>query len=176
VDEEGGGRIIGEICHFVDTLQFLTGAEPVRVHAVQAGDLRDSLSIQTTFDDGSIATIIYSSLGDASFPKEYIELFGAGRVVVIDDFRDARFASDGRRKGGRLRRQDKGIAGELEAFFQSLRTGGPMPVPLTSLVLTTLTTFAIEESLRTSAAVEVAKVLAVPEGMPLQQPSSSEAG
>jgi predicted dehydrogenase/threonine dehydrogenase-like Zn-dependent dehydrogenase len=176
VDEEGGGRIIGEVCHFVDTLQFLTGAEPVRVHAVQAGDHRDALSIQMTFDDGSIATIIYSSLGDASFPKEYIELFGAGRVVVIDDFRDARFVSDGRRKGGRLRRQDKGIAGELEAFFRSLRTGAPMPVPLASLVLTTLTTFAIEASLRTAAAVEVTKVLAVPEGMPSQEPSPSELG
>jgi hypothetical protein len=115
-------------------------------------------------------------LGDASFPKEYIELFGAGRVVVIDDFRDARFVSDGRRKDGRLRRQDKGIAGELEAFFRSLRTGEPMPVPLASLVLSTLTTFAIEASLRTAAAVEVTNILAVPEGMPLQQPSPSESG
>jgi hypothetical protein len=96
--------------------------------------------------------------------------------VVIDDFRDARFVSDGRRKGGRLRRQDKGIAGELEAFFRSLRTSEPMPVPLASLVLTTLSTFAIEASLRTAAAVEVTKLLAVPEGMPSEQPSPSGSG
>ena len=176
VDEEGGGRIIGEVCHFVDTLQFLIGAEPVSVHAAHAADHRDALSIQTTFDDGSIGTIVYSSLGDASFPKEYIELFGAGRVAVIDDFRAAQFVTNGRRRRGRLRRQDKGIAGELEAFFQSLRTGGPMPVPLASLVLTTLTTFAIEASLRTAAPVGVTRLLAAPEGAPLQQPPPSEAG
>jgi predicted dehydrogenase/threonine dehydrogenase-like Zn-dependent dehydrogenase len=173
VDEEGGGRIIGEVCHFVDTLQFLIGAEPVSVYAVKAADQQDALSIQLTFGNGSIATIIYSSLGDPSFSKEYIELFGAGRVVVIDDFRDARFVTDGRHKRSRLWRQDKGTTGELEAFFQSLRTGGPMPVPLASLVLTTLTTFAIEASLRTAASVKVAEVIAGPEGMPLQQLSPS---
>ena len=128
-----------------------------------------------TFGDGSIGTIIYSSLGDPSFSKEYIELFGAGRVVAIDDFRNARFVTDGRHRRHRLWRQDKGTAGELEAFFQSLRTGGPMPVPLASLVLTTLTTFAIEASLKTAAPVKVAEVIACPEGMPLQL-SPNEAG
>jgi polar amino acid transport system substrate-binding protein len=176
VDEEGGGRIIGEVCHFVDTLQFLIGADPVSVSAVHAADHRDALSIQLMFSDGSIGTIIYSSLGDPSFPKEYIELFGAGRVVVIDDFRDARLVTDGQHKRRRLWRQDKGTTGELEAFFRSLRTGGPMPLPLASLVLTTLTTFAIEASLRTAAPVKVAEVTACPEGMHLQQLSPNEAG
>jgi polar amino acid transport system substrate-binding protein len=169
VGEEGGGRIIGEVCHFVDTLQFLIGADPVRVHAVHAADHREVISIQITFADGSIGTIIYSSLGDPSFPKEYIELFGAARVVVIDDFRDARFVTEGRHKRQRLWRQDKGVAGELAAFFESLQTRGPMPVPLASLALTTLTTFAIEESLRTAASVEVAEVIAGPQGQPLRQ-------
>jgi predicted dehydrogenase/threonine dehydrogenase-like Zn-dependent dehydrogenase len=176
MDEEGGGRIIGEVCHFIDTLQYLIGADPVSVSAVHAAGHRDALSVQLLFSDGSIGTIIYSSLGDPSFPKEYIELFGAGRVVVIDDFTDARFVTGGRRRRSRLWRQDKGIAGEVEAFFQSLRTGGPMPVPLASLVLTTLTTFAIEASLQTAASVKVAEVMACPNGMPLQQLSSSEAG
>jgi predicted dehydrogenase/threonine dehydrogenase-like Zn-dependent dehydrogenase len=173
-DEEGGGRIIGEVCHFIDTLQFLIGADPVRVHAAPAAGYRDALSIQITFANGSIGTIVYSSLGDPSFPKEYIELFGAGRVVVIDDFRDARFITDGRHKRHRLRRQDKGIAGELEAFFHSLRTGEPMPVPLASLALTTLTTFAIEDSLRTAAPVEIPQVIADPEDMPLRHRSEAE--
>jgi hypothetical protein len=115
-------------------------------------------------------------LGDASFPKERIELFGANRVVVIDDFRAARFVTDGRHKRSRLTRQDKGTAGELEAFFQSLRTGGPMSIPLASPVLTTLTTFAIEASLRTAAAVELTEIVAGPEGMPLQQRSQSQSG
>jgi predicted dehydrogenase len=176
VDDEGGGRIIGEVCHFVDTLQYLIGADPVSVFAVHAADYRDALSIQLLFGDGSIGTIVYSSLGDPSFPKEYIELFGAGRVVVIDDFRDARLTTEGRRRRHRLRRQDKGTAGELDAFFQSLRTGGPMPVPLASLVLTTLTTFAIEASLSAAASVKVAEVIACPEGMPLQELSPSQSG
>jgi predicted dehydrogenase/threonine dehydrogenase-like Zn-dependent dehydrogenase len=169
VSEEGRGRTIGEVCHFVDTLQFLIGAEPIRVYAVHAADHRDALSIQITFADGSIATIIYSSLGDPSFPKEYIEVFGAGRVAVIDDFRASRFVIDGRQKRNRLRRQDKGIACELAAFFQSLRTGEPMPVPLASLVLTTMTTFAIEQSLMAAAPVDVTEIIASPEGTPLRQ-------
>jgi predicted dehydrogenase/threonine dehydrogenase-like Zn-dependent dehydrogenase len=176
VGEEGGGRIIGEVCHFVDTLQFLIGADPVSVHAIQVADQRDALSIQIKFADRSIATIVYSSLGDASFPKERIELFGANRVVVIDDFRAARFVTDGRHKRSRLTRQDKGTAGELEAFFQSLRTGGPMSIPLASPVLTTLTTFAIEASLRTAAAVELTEIVAGPEGTPLQQRPQSQSG
>jgi hypothetical protein len=129
-----------------------------------------------TFSDGSIGTIIYSSLGDASFPKECIELFGMGRVVVIDDFRDARFVTERRHRRDRFRRQDKGTAGELDAFLQSLRAGGPMPVPLISLVLTTLTPFAIDASLRMATSVKVVEVIAGPEGMPLQQLSPSEPG
>ena len=167
--EEGGGRIIGEVCHFVDTLQFLIGADPVSVHAVHAADHREALSIQMTFADGSIGTIVYSSLGDPSFAKEYIEVFGAGRVVVIDDFRDARFVTEGRHKRHRLWRQDKGVAGELAAFFESLRTGAPMPVSLASLALTTLTTFAIEASLRAATPVAMTEVIAGPDGMPLRQ-------
>ena len=167
--EEGGGRIIGEVCHFVDTLQFLIGADPVSVHAVHAADHREALSIQITFADGSIGTIVYSSLGDPSFAKEYIEVFGAGRVVVIDDFRDARFVTEGRHKRHRLWRQDKGVAGELAAFFESLRTGAPMPVSLASLALTTLTTFAIEASLRAATPVAMTEVIAGPDGMPLRQ-------
>jgi polar amino acid transport system substrate-binding protein len=174
VDQEGAGRIIGEVCHFVDTLQFLIGADPVSVHAVLAAEHQDALSIQLAFADGSVGTIVYSSLGDPSFPKEYIELFGAGRVLVIDDFRDARFVIDGRHKRQRLRRQDKGTAGEIAAFFHSVRTGEPMPVALESLVLTTLTTFAIEASLRTSTSVELTEVIADTEGAPLQRPSATE--
>jgi predicted dehydrogenase/threonine dehydrogenase-like Zn-dependent dehydrogenase len=176
VDAEGGGRVIGEVCHFVDTLQFLAGAEPVRVHALQAAGQRDALSIQITFSDGSIGTIVYSSLGDPSFPKEYVEVFGACRVVVIDDFRDARFVTDGRHKRSRLRRQDKGIAGEIEAFFQAVRTGEPMPVALGSLVLTTLTTFAIEASLRTAAAVEVPGLVAGSDDASLRQSQTDSVG
>ena len=176
VAEEGGGRIIGEVCHFVDTLQFLIGAEPLSVHAVQAAGYRDALSLQMTFADGSIGTIIYSSLGDPSFPKEYIELFGAGRIAVIDDFRDARYVTGGRHKRNRLRHQDKGVAAEIAAFCQSLRTGEPMPVALRSLVLTTLTTFAMEESLRTAAPVELTEIAARLGELLSEQPSRAEAG
>jgi hypothetical protein len=82
--------------------------------------------------------------------------------------------TDGRHRRARLRRQDKGFVGELEAFCDSLRSGAPMPVPLDSLVLTTLTTFAIEASLRKAAAVELTEIIAGPEGAPFRQPPVME--
>ena len=145
--EEGGGRIVGEVCHFVDTLQFLAGALPAGVQAVQARGHPDALSIQISFEDGSVGTIVYSSLGDRSFPKEYIEVFGAGRVLAIDDFRSATFVSDGNRTRKRTLRQDKGFREELRCFLDAISGNGELPIGLPSLAATTETTFAIRDSI-----------------------------
>jgi len=145
--EEGGGRIIGEVCHFVDTLQFLAGTDPVGVQAVNAKGHTDALSVQISFEDGSVGTIVYTSLGDRAFPKEYIEVFGAGRVITIDDFRAATFVSDGRRKRRRAMNQDKGFSEELRVFLNAVSAGGEPPIGLPSLAATTETTFAILDSL-----------------------------
>ena len=89
--EEGGGRVIGEVCHFVDLLQFLCGAKPESVYAVAAGKgdsglPEDNLSITIRFEDGSIGTIAYFSTGDRAIPKEYIEIYGEGKTFIIEDF------------------------------------------------------------------------------------------
>ena len=157
-------------------LEALAGLRRVRSGRIRAGG-RLWLDTQRGVDEAPERRGVgYVPQDGLLFPHKDVMgnvLFGAGRVVVIDDFRDARFVNDGRHKRARLRRQDKGAAGELEAFFQSLRTGGPMPIPLASLVLTTVATFAIEASLRTAASVELTEVVAGPEGGSLQAGSGS---
>jgi predicted dehydrogenase len=111
--EQGGGRIIGEVCHFVDFLTFLTGTLPKRVDArALPGDGRyrdDNVIITLEFADGSLGTITYVASGDAAFPKERVEIFGGGTIAVLDDFRRLELVQRGRKKVHRSRlRQDKG--------------------------------------------------------------------
>ena len=161
--DEGGGRIIGEVCHFVDWIKYLVGAPPVRVYAqALPGDGRypteDNVLITLTFADGSAGTIHYLANGDPRVPKERIEVFGDGAVVVIEDFRTGWLMRHGRRTrlGRRFRpRQDKGHAAELQAFVTAVREGDVSPIPFEDAVLATLTTFRIRESLRTGLPVDV---------------------
>jgi polar amino acid transport system substrate-binding protein len=145
--EEGGGRILGEVCHFVDYLQFLTGAEPVSVFAYQSAAGVDTLSVVVKLSDGSIANINYFATGDRAFPKEQIEVYGGGRVAVLEDFRTLEMWRDGKRRTARRLAQDKGFDQELLSFLQSVRTGGEMPIAWRSIVLTTLTTLRIVDAL-----------------------------
>jgi predicted dehydrogenase/threonine dehydrogenase-like Zn-dependent dehydrogenase len=152
--EEGGGRVIGEVCHFVDLLQFLCGSKPTKVYALAGAKPEgvpadDNLTITIAFDNGSIGTIAYFSTGDKAIPKEYIEIYGAGKTFVIDDFRRARCASGGSVRTIRGRGQDKGQAGTLSAFVNSVLGNGPAPIPFDELVSTTLTTFRILDSVST---------------------------
>jgi len=158
--EQGGGRIIGEVCHFVDFLTFLADALPVRVHAralPNDGRYRDdNVVITLEFADGSLGTITYVANGDKAFPKERVEVFGGGCVATLDDFRRLELVRGGRRKVVRSRlRRDKGHRGEWEAFVQALREGGPAPIPFEEIVATTLTTFAVVDSLRRGKLVAV---------------------
>lgn len=145
--DEGGGRIVGEVCHFVDFIQFLTGADPVDVFACSNSSGNDTVSIVIRLSDGSVASINYFSTGDRSYPKERIEAYGAGRVAVIDDFRTLEMWRDGKRKVSKRLSQDKGFDEELRAFIEAVKSGGEMPIAWRSLLLTTLTTLRIEDSL-----------------------------
>lgn len=150
--DEGGGRIVGEVCHFIDTLAFLSASLPIEVSAVTASGFADSVSVLIRFADGSTGTIVYSSIGDAALAKEYIEVFAAGRVVQLNDFCELTVTRDGKqavRKGA----QDKGQAALVFAFISAVKAGGPPPIPLPELIAVTETTFAIEEALRTGAVV-----------------------
>ena len=162
---EGGGRIVGEGCHFIDFVQYITGALPVRVAAtaVRSGNDRetdaDSVAITLAMSDGSVGSILYVALGDKKLPKERCEIFADGSAAVLDDYRSAIFVRHGkeeRLKGGA---PDKGHAAEVAAFLEAVRSGAPSPISLDSLVATTVASFAAVESLRTSAPVDIVEEL-----------------
>jgi predicted dehydrogenase/threonine dehydrogenase-like Zn-dependent dehydrogenase len=145
--EEGGGRILGEVCHFVDYIQFLSDAEPVEVFAYQSSNGIDTLSIVIKLGDGSIGNVNYFSTGDKSYPKERIEVYGGNRIAVLDDFRALEMWRDGKRRSGKRMAQDKGFDLELSLFLQAALTGGEMPISWRSQLLTTLATLRIVDAL-----------------------------
>jgi len=145
--EQGGGRIIGEGCHFVDFLTFLVGAPPVAVegHTLPDGGRyhQDNVVLTFTFPDGSLGTLTYLANGDKAFPKERVEVFAGGRVGVLDDFRMLELVQAGRRDVQRSRlRQDKGHAAAWQAFVAAIAAGGPPPIPYEQLFGVTAATFA----------------------------------
>lgn len=150
--EQGGGRIIGEGCHFIDFITFLVGAAPVSVSAVALPDggkyREDNVSMTFTFPDGSIGVVDYLANGDKSFPKERIEVFCCGRIAVLDDFRKLEMVHDGRRKTVKGA-HDKGWKDEWDAFAKAIREGGQPPIPYEQLIGVTKAAFAAVESLRT---------------------------
>jgi len=156
--EQGGGRIIGEGCHFVDFLTHLAGAAPVAVTAHALPDIgkyqQDNLSMTFTFLDGSVGVIDYLASGDKSFPKERLEVFCGGRVAVLDDFRSLLTVWDGRRKLVR-KAQDKGWYDEWVAFEKAIQTGGQPPIPYDQLIGVTRATFAVLDSLKTGTTVNI---------------------
>lgn len=127
----GGGRIIGEACHFIDLMRFLAGSSIVSVQARRMGDApgvviaEDKASITLGFEDGSFGTILYLANGSASFPKERVEVFAAGRVLQLDNFRKLRgFGWPGFSKMN-LWKQDKGQNACAAAFLQAVQAGTP---------------------------------------------------
>jgi predicted dehydrogenase/threonine dehydrogenase-like Zn-dependent dehydrogenase len=156
--EQGGGRIIGEVCHFVDLVQHVAGDDVVEVFAVNAGGhaagLHDVVAVTLRMRGGSIASISYFSSGDKSYPKERLEVFGGGTIAVLDDFRELTVSRGGKRRSVKKLSQDKGFDEEIAAFLAGVK-GGTMPIPVASLAVTTRATFAIEESLRTGLPVAV---------------------
>jgi predicted dehydrogenase len=155
--QAGGGRIIGEVCHFVDFLIFLTGSLPEQVDAValpNQGRYRDdNAAVTLKFADGSVGVITYAANGDKAFPKERVEVFGGGATAVLDNFRRLEMVKGGRRRIARSRfRQDKGFGGEWGAFLQAVRDPQtPAPLPFSEILATSLTTFGIMDSLRLAA-------------------------
>ncbi|MCA9242119.1 MAG: Gfo/Idh/MocA family oxidoreductase, partial [Planctomycetales bacterium] len=132
----GGGRVVGEACHFVDLARFLAGA-PITdalANPIRGGDgrLGDCTTLQLSFADGSTASIHYLANGSKDFPKERVEVFAGGRVLVCDNFRRSR--EIGGRRRLKTRKQEKGHREELAAFLRSLSEGGPWPIPQEELL------------------------------------------
>lgn len=136
----GGGRIIGEACHFVDLVRFLVGA-PIEQWDISrvssdgsAAEPDDKATITLRCADGSVGAIHYFANGHASFPKERIEVFSAGRILQLDNFRTLRGWGWRGFSGMRLWRQDKGQSACVAAFVEALRAGRPAPIPLAELL------------------------------------------
>ena len=153
---QGGGRLVGEVCHMVDLLVDLTGSTVTSVFA-QPGAAGDDMVVTLTFADGSLGTIVYASGGDRGMPKEQLEVLGGGLSAVLDDFRRLRVYQGGSEKrfGGRLAAQDKGHAAELAAFLTAVRLGQPSPVPPEQAEHVTHVTFAALDSARSGLPVQL---------------------
>jgi predicted dehydrogenase len=148
---EGGGRVVGEVCHFIDLFSYWAGAQPVRVsaHAIGTGAAHlpdDNLVIGLTFSDGSVGTLVYTSMGDPSLGKEAYEVICDGKIARIDDWRLLSVTAKGRTRKTRSLRPDKGHLAELEAFVRACRAAGASPIPWESIAATTRATFAVERA------------------------------
>ena len=159
IAEIGAGRIIGEMCHFIDLMQFFTGSNPIKVYAdcIESNNdklkLDDNIAIVIKFKNGSIGNLTYVANGDKSLPKELIEIFGAGKAATINDFQNGTLFSNNKSKS--LKSSGKGHQQEVEAFLNALKDGKDSPIDFRSICLTTITTFRIIDSLRTGLPQEI---------------------
>ncbi len=158
---EGGGRILGEVCHFIDLATFFCGTLPRRVFAARAGggaldEDADNVVVTLVFGDGSVGVITYVASGETSFSKERVEIAGGGKTAVIEDFRRTYLYSSSRRRTVKTA-QDKGHGAEMAAFFEGL-TVGRAPIRFDELYAVTLGALAVEESLAKAAPVVLSEL------------------
>ena len=163
--EEGGGRIVGELCHFVDLAACLAGAPAVQVFAAGADPqasplLTDNLSVVLTYADGSVATVVYSAAGDTAYPKERIEVFCEGKVMVSDDFKRLSLTQGGRTHTTRAPQADKGHRAEMKAFLDLAAGRRSDVLTFADCVASTAATFKVVESLSSGRPVAVPAVTA----------------
>jgi predicted dehydrogenase/threonine dehydrogenase-like Zn-dependent dehydrogenase len=154
--EMGGGRIIGEACHFIDYLTWLNGSLPIRVYATSLPDAEnknDTVNIHLTFANGSSGIVAYYANGPKTLPKEYIEVFHSGTVGIINNFKELKiFGKIKLRK--KLFNQDKGQTLMVGEFINSIITGNTL-IPFTEIVAVTKSSFAVLESLKTGLPVKI---------------------
>jgi len=149
----GGGRVIGEMCHFIDLMQYFTDAKPTKVYAdcIDTSNTKlkadDNIAVTVKFDDGSIGNLVYLANGDKSLPKELIEVSSGGKTGRIHDFRSGDFHKGN--KQTKLKFTGKGHKQEVHAFLTTLKEENEAPISFESIGLTTKTTFKIVDSLRT---------------------------
>jgi predicted dehydrogenase/threonine dehydrogenase-like Zn-dependent dehydrogenase len=149
----GGGRIIGEACHFVDLLRYLAGSPITSFEAVSIGKVpgiaiaEDKASIILRFDDGSMASIHYLANGHKSFPKERLEVFAGGRILQLNNYRKLKGFGWPKFTKMNLWRQNKGQNACVEAFVQAVITQGPAPIPFDELMEVSRISIQIAEAL-----------------------------
>jgi len=157
---QGGGRLIGEACHFIDFLTFLVGDSPISVAVSGLPDEgryhEDNLHLVLSYPDGSLGTIDYLANGDKSFAKERLEVFTAGRVAVLDDFRSLEMVKDGKQQVLRSRlRQDKGHQAEWQVFQRAILEHEQPPIPYQQLYGVSAASILAVEALRTGETIAI---------------------
>ena len=157
----GGGRLIGEGCHFVDFMQYIAGAPVRTVYAVavahhHSGVTNDHALMTLEFHDGSVGSLVYAAGGDRALAKERFEAFADGRAIVLDDFRTTEIWRGGRRTRFRTSQQDKGFAGEMQAFCDSIVRPDAPHVPIAEVEAVTRACLLAERSLRSGEKYTVA--------------------
>ena len=144
--EQGGGRIIGEACHIFDLFQYLVDspvAEVKPTHIRPQSDhilAGDNVTITMSYEDGSVATLLYTALGASDFGKEYMELYADGKILVLNDYRSLQLHGTGM-KGWSALEQDKGHVDELKAFATNIQKRESGPILLSTIVETTRISF-----------------------------------
>ena len=150
----GGGRIIGEGCHFIDLAVFFAQSTITSVYATSIQDNADNVTLQLTFANKSMATIHYWSNGHKSYPKEKIEIYCCGKILVLDNFKKLRGYGYPSFRKLNLWSQDKGHYNEIRCFFDSLRSAKPC-IPFTEIYQVTQASFAAMESLKTGSVISL---------------------
>jgi predicted dehydrogenase len=148
-----GSRFVGEGGHFIDTVSWWLGMDPLQISAAATNGDQDNLVATISYPDGSIATIVYSTEGDPRVGKERIEVLGDHKIALLDNFGRFELWRGGRSTTWRDRSIDKGQKGQLKAFVAALKLGQPMPVSFASLLATTLATLAVQESIATNGPI-----------------------
>lgn len=158
--EVGGGRMVGEGCHFIDFMSYVCGAPVEKVQAMciktanGAETPEDSISVNLQFADGSVGTLEYVALGDTTLPKEFCEIHGEGSTATMDNF--CKTVCSGKLGKRKLKgKQQKGFAEELAATIEAVKSGGAMPIPFDQILNVTRTTFAVLKAVKSGQSEEV---------------------
>ena len=156
----GGGRMVGEGCHFIDFMSYVCGApvEKVQAMCIKTGNgaetPEDSISVNLQFVDGSVGTLEYVALGDTTLPKEWCEIHGEGSTATMDNF--CKTVCSGKLGKRKLKgKQQKGFREELEATVEAVKNGKAMPIPFEEILNVTKTTFAILKAVKSGQSEEV---------------------
>lgn len=147
----GGGRVLGEVCHFIDYLTYLNGSLPVKVSASalpDANKLNDTLNILIQFENGSTGVIGYYANGSKAMPKEYVEVFASGMSATLHDFKELKIYGKGKPAKTKLLNQNKGQKEMVTAFMNGLLKDGRAPIPFEEIVAVTKASFKVLESIK----------------------------
>ncbi len=158
---EGGGRLVGEGCHFVDLARYLAGHRIVKVHCAAATGASTNGNVHAhenfvatlSFEDGSVASLLYTSIGNTLLPKERIELHAGGASAIVDDFMRASWVRGSKEKTARALEKDKGHEAQVTRFLDAIRGRGPAPIPPGEILEVSRATLAMAESIRTGEVI-----------------------